>query len=184
MLSIGIDLAGNENNPTGLGLLTNKSITAKTLHSDNEILEFCKDMNPDIIAIDAPLAFPEGGRFRRADQELIERGHQVLPLTLDGMEKLTERGMKVSEKLRNSDFEIIEVHPKTSGKIITGTKSRAEWISKLKEEGWGIESNLSKHEVDSILAALTGKLYLEKRTEQVGGRKGKIVIPQKGSKVL
>ena len=39
-------------------------------------------------------------------------------------------------------------------------------------------SNLNEHEIDSIIAAITGNFYLKGKTEKVGKRGNEIVIPK------
>ncbi|KXA91135.1 hypothetical protein AKJ63_01855 [candidate division MSBL1 archaeon SCGC-AAA259D18] len=178
MKTLGIDLAGKVDNPSGVAVLEESSIRTDILNSDEEIIDICKSQGSKIIAIDAPLSFPEKGNLREADSELIRRGHRVLPPTLGGMRPLTERGIRMARELCELEFEVIEVHPRTSGKILFGSESRDEWVSKLREGDWNLSSGFSEHEIDSIVAAVTGFLYLEDRTEEVGEQGEGIVIPK------
>lgn len=183
MKSLGIDLAGDEDNSSGVAILEERNIRTDILKSDKEIIDLFKSQGPKIIAIDAPLSLPRKGNLREADSELIARGHRVLPPTLGGMRLLTVRGIRLAGALRELKFKVIEVHPRTSGKILFGSKERDDWISKLKRGGWNLESGFNEHEIDSILAAVTGFLYLEKRTEKVGEKEGEIVIPKNKMKI-
>lgn len=178
MKAVGIDLAGKEDNSTGIAILENHDIRTDILYSDNEITEMCKSEDPKIVAMDAPLSFPEEGGLREADSELINRGHRVLPPALGGMESLTRRGIRLSKRLDERGFEVIEIHPRTSGRILFGSGSRDDWISKLEDEGWRPDSKPTEHEIDSVLAAITGLLYLEGKTEKVGKSGKEIIIPR------
>ncbi len=178
MKGVGIDLAGKEENPTGVSILDDNSIISRLFHSDDEVISICEKSNPDIIAMDAPLSKPKEGGLRECDSGLVERGYRVLPPLLGGMKSLTERGIRLADNLQKRDFEVIEVHPLTSGKTLFNTSAREKWISMLSEKGWEIETDMNKHEIDSILAALTGFLYFNGDTEEVGGRDGEIVIPR------
>ncbi|KXB05078.1 hypothetical protein AKJ48_00435 [candidate division MSBL1 archaeon SCGC-AAA261O19] len=184
MKVIGIDLAGKETNPTGMAVLTEEDLSVSTLGSDDEILSECKDNHPDVVAIDAPLNFPVEGSFREADSELISRGHRVLPPSLGGMKFLTERGIRLAEELREQGFEVIEIHPRTSGKILFETPDREEWIRELEKHGWKLGEDVSEHEVDAALTALTGLLYLKGEFEKVGEKEEEIIIPRESLRVL
>ncbi len=178
MKSIGIDLAGKKDNPTGFSSLKNSRVRSCLLNSDDEIIEASIKENPDIISIDSPLSFSSSGGYRGSDLELLKRGYRVFPPDFGGMESLTKRGIRISESLIDKGFKVIEVHPLTSGRIIFNSKDREEWISGLSELGFVLDSELSEHEVDSVIAAFTGFLYLEGKTEKVGKSGEKIVIPK------
>lgn len=178
MKSAGIDLAGKENNPTGFSVLKNSRIRANLLYSDGKIVGACKSENPEIIAIDAPLSFPEEGNLREADSELIRNGYRVFPPTFGGMKLLTERGIQLAKELRGLGFYVIEIHPRTSGRILFESDLRSEWISELVDEGWELDLESNDHEIDSALAAFTALLHLKKKTREIGGVDGEIVIPR------
>lgn len=185
MKVIGVDLAGKETNPTGLAVYSSGEFKTKLVKSDDKILRLCLDERPALVAIDAPLSFPKKGHLRRADSELIARGHRVLPPTLGGMKSLTQRGIQLAKKLRERGFEVIEIHPRTSGKILFGTPEREEWISEFERMGLKLKPNISEHEIDGILAALTALLYLQEKTEEAGEpEEGTIVIPRERLKIF
>lgn len=177
---IGIDLAGLEVNPSGFAILTGKKFTTVTLYTDEQILEHCTAVKPLVVAIDAPLSFPKHGNLREADFSLIKSGFRVFPPKLGGMKSLTTRGIKLARKIRKANIDVIEVHPRTSGLIIFGTDDRRRWMEELKHQGYELDVGISRHEVDAVLAALTGWLYLAGRTEKIGGpEEGVIIIPKK-----
>lgn len=179
MKVIGIDLAGKEENPSGISILKNHIINTSHIHSDEEIVRKCEKVNPNLIGLDAPLSFPEEDGFREIDSKLVKRGYGVLPPTLGGMRSLTERGIKLAEKFRILGLEVIEVHPRTSGLILFDTESREEWLLKLSESGWKVKSEMDEHEIDSIMAALTGYLCLEGSVEKISAEgEGEIIIPR------
>ncbi len=175
---IGIDLAGLKANPSGFTVLISRKFDAKILYSDEQIIANCMSEQPDVVAIDAPLSFPKQGNLRNADLSLIRRGLRVFHPTFGGMRTLTERGIHLAKKLKDKKIKVIEIHPKTSGLILFKTDDRARWISKLKQKGFSFEGGKSRHEFDAVMAAMTGQLYLEGRTERVGEQKeGIIIIP-------
>lgn len=176
----GIDLSGSERRPTGLAFLEGRRCLTTTVFSDNEILEQCLRRKASLIAIDAPLSFPREGNLRLCDRVLISRGLRVFPPTFGGMRKLTERGIRISSILRSSGFDVIEVHPRTSGILIFGSPDRKKWVAKLVAAGFKISPS-SDHEIDAILSALTALLHLKGFTETVGGEDGSIIVPREDS---
>lgn len=184
MKIIGIDLAGKETNSTGIAALTEDDLSVFIVKSDKEIMEKCEVDHPDVVAIDAPLNFPEEGGLREADSELISRGRRVFPPGFGGMKSLTERGIRLAKKLRDQRFEVIEIHPRTSGVILFGTPEREDWIRELGKAGWELGEGVSEHEVDAALAALTGLFYLKGKFEEVGEKGEGIVIPREDLSVL
>ncbi|MEM2678882.1 MAG: DUF429 domain-containing protein [Candidatus Hadarchaeales archaeon] len=175
----GIDLSGSEKRPTGMAFLEGKRCLTATVFTDDEILEQCSRRKVSLIAIDAPLNFPKEGNLRLCDRILISRGLRVFPPTFGGMRKLTERGIRISSLLRSSGFNVIEVHPRTSGIVIFGTPDREKWLMRLKKAGFKISPS-SDHEIDAILSALTAYLHLRGFTETVSGD-GAIVVPGEAS---
>lgn len=184
MKILGIDLAGKEENPTGLCVLQNKQLFLKTLHKNLEILEMIEKIKPSLIAIDAPLSMPKGrccleqdcscaigGHFRQAEREIRSYG-RLLPLTFGGMKMLTLRGIELSKVLKK-DYEVIETHPRTSQKILK--------IADLKQflnKYFYLPSNANEHELDAALAALTGFLYIKECYLEIGDpEEGTIIIP-------
>ena len=82
MSIVGIDLAGVENRPTGFCVLNNMKVDTCVLFTDNQILEKINQINPNLIAIDAPLCLPPGRKniqeitnvhLRECDKELLKK---------------------------------------------------------------------------------------------------------------
>lgn len=180
MKIIGIDLAGRATNPSGFAVLSDHRVDVRLIHPDEEIIELCAREHPDLVAIDAPLSLPKRGNLRKADASLIGRGLRVLPPTFAGMRSLTERGMRLACMLRAKGLQVIEIHPRTSGVLLFKTPDRRRWVAELRGEGIKLKESASEHEIDAALAALTGALYLQKKTEEVGeAEEGTIVIPHR-----
>ncbi|MDD1774120.1 MAG: DUF429 domain-containing protein [Methanobacterium sp.] len=184
MKFIGIDLAGKEENPTGICILNEETLRFETLFYDEEIVDLIKKYQPDLTAIDAPLSLPLGrcclekdcecaeyGHFRQAEREIRLYG-RVLPLTFRGMKMLTFRGIKLRDRLKR-DFKIIETHPRTSQKMLG-----LDLIEDL-EKILTIPGNPSEHELDALLAAITGYLYCKGCYIELGAPdEGIIIIPR------
>jgi hypothetical protein len=179
MTTIGLDLAGLHSNPTGVASLVNRNFETSLVYSDEEIVELCLRRHPDLVAIDAPLSLPMSGNLRLADRLLIKRGLRVFPPTFAGMKKLTARGIRVAGELRGKGVKVIEIHPRTSGKILFGTSKRKAWLSELRKKRWTVGQNMSEHEADAVVAALTAWLHLRGKTEEIGtAEEGTIIIPR------
>jgi hypothetical protein len=173
MKSIGIDLAALEENPTGFVVMHELRARTKVLYNTDEILEEIFRENPDITAIDAPLSFPEDMKgFRGCDKRLIKLGYKVFPPTFRHMKRLTQRGIEITSTLKRGGFNVIEIHPKTSMKIL-GLFNHED----LERVGIVLQNeNISKHEFDAVLAAYTGFLHLKRKTRRIKNE-GEIVIP-------
>jgi uncharacterized protein len=184
MRILGIDLAGKEENETGICILDGEKFSLFTIHEDNEILKLADKLEPSLIVIDAPLSLPEGrcclekecncavyGHFRQAERD-IRRYGRVLPLTFKGMKMLTLRGIKISSYLKQK-FEVIESHPRTSQKLL-GYDDPLSCLSKF----FRIPANVTTHELDAGLLVLTGFLYLKNQCIKLGDpQEGLIIVP-------
>jgi len=177
-IAAGVDLAAKPTRPTGLAILSRDLLATFTLRADREILDLLQAERPDVVAIDAPLSMPEGEYLREADREMIRMGLRVLPPGLGPMRALTERGIRLARELRSRGFSVIEVHPRSSAKIL-GVPCTKQGILEALRSFLGsveVEGLRNRHEVDAGFAALTGLLHLAGKTEIVGGPGG-IVIP-------
>ena len=180
MKIVGIDLAGNPKNETGFCVLEanhDKFVSTEILYSDSEIINKLKEVNPEIIAIDAPLTF--SGNNRRCDDLLREYGS--LPVTLRGMVILANRGSELAKNL-SKKFKLIEVFSTATAKIL-GMYEKDDNVVQKNLLNSGIKGDIEKKflvrdELDAIFAALTGYLYLNKETESIGDENGIIVIPR------
>jgi predicted nuclease with RNAse H fold len=170
-LFAGIDLAALSRNQTGVCLFDGESFEPGTLYGDDEILCYVHEHRPRVIAIDAPLTLPRGRccfddaccgtrKIRECDRMLISRGYRVFPPGFSFMKQLTLRGKSLKEQL--PDFEVIEVHPRTTMRIL-GPRE----FPKARTE----------HERDACAAALCAFLYAKGECEVLGDDEGVVVIP-------
>jgi len=181
---IGIDLAGKEENPTGLAIWRNKSVETCLIYTDNEILEKIKRIKPKIVAIDAPLKLPKSGIFRKVDKELIRKGYRVFPPGLPAMKTLTLRAVRLNRLIIKAGIQTIEVHPTSTRKALgmptKDWKTIQDILKRIGLAGSLRQRLLTPHELDAVTAALTGYLYIEDLTETVGDHEeGFIVVPIK-----
>lgn len=181
---IGIDLAGTETNPTGWALWKNKTASTCLMYQDQEILERLQNLRQALVAIDAPLSLPREGIMRHADREMHKQGYPVFPPRFPAMEKLTLRAIRLTQKIKREEIEIIEVHPTSARKALKMPLKDWKKIQKIFIR-MGLEGNLKtrvlrSHEIDALTAALTGHLYLEGKAELIGNEEeGYIVVPVK-----
>ena len=167
LVVVGIDLAGKPKNPTGFCVLkfTSNEERTETLlcYEDEEIVSRARACSPRVICIDAPLSSPKANEWYRAcDLELIKRGIRVLSPKLPAMRLLVRRGMRLAKIFREEGYEVIEVFPRATERIL----------------GLSKEPRTNQDKYDALLCALTGKHYLLGRFETVGDEAGVIVIPR------
>lgn len=121
---VGIDLAGVEERDTGFCILKDLKVESHILHGNKEIINKVLEVNPRVVAIDAPLALPLGrcclkddcscrgkGHFRKCDLELRKMGISFFPITLGPMKKLTVRGIDLRKILEKGGVEVVETYP-------------------------------------------------------------------------
>jgi len=189
---VGIDLAGSENRPTGLCFLRDRKARTKQVYLDNEIIEEITSFNPLVVAIDAPLSLPIGktldSRYciRRCDEELRKFGIRFFPINFAGMRKLTERGIRLRKFFEKMGIETIETYPGAFYDLIGLPRPKSRKIigfllkalaKRFKLEYLG--ENLSPHELDSIVCALVGLLYIEGDVICLGDpREGLMILPR------
>lgn len=194
---IGLDLAGVEGRPTGFCSLNGTKAQISLVYSDKEILTKIREVNPEVVAIDAPLSLPPGRKsleertgahLRECDRELLKRGIRFFPVTLGPMRQLTARGINLRQILEGERFVVIEAYPGGAQDVL-GIPRKQKGLEKLKAglENLGItglNNQMSDHELDAVTCAYVGKLYLEKKAVIYGAPNDGIVMPkgEKGSK--
>jgi predicted nuclease with RNAse H fold len=166
---VGVDLAAKQKNPTGICIL-NQKIRLLTVYSDKDIINSIQENHPGLIALDAPL-IKERIRVRTADRLL--RRYGALPPTLPSMQPLVKRGVRIADIFVSQGFNVIEVLPTATAKII-GVYSQDY---KMMAQKLGIQPR-NEHEVDAYLAALTGLLKISNRVTEIGDDTGRIIIPK------
>ncbi len=191
MLIVGLDLAGSDKRETGFCVLEGMKSYTMILHSDKEIINEIKKVNPDVITIDAPLSLPPGRKsieerndvhFRECDRELLRRKIKFFPVTLGPMRKLTERGINLKNFLKNKGFKVIEVYPGGAQDILKiprkqkGLDGLRKGLEKLEIKG--LTSKMNDHELDAVTCAYVGKMFLEGKSETLGILEDGIVMPK------
>ena len=126
---------------------------------------------PSVIAIDAPIIKGDS-LVRKADRLMKKYG--AMPLTMPSMKILAQRGTKVARKFEELGYEVIEVFPTGTAKILGFyEKNYRKSIQHLNMQN--VFNN--KHEYDAYLCSLTAKLHHHGKTKEVGDEQGTIVVP-------
>ncbi|MEM1986248.1 MAG: DUF429 domain-containing protein [Nitrososphaeria archaeon] len=195
MYVVGLDLSGSSRKDSGICLLYDCNVKTFILFSDEEILEKITTFDARLVAIDAPLSLPKGRKnlddrsgphLRECDRELLRRRIRFFPLTLGPMRKLTERGIKLKEVLKEKGYEVIEVYP-GGAQDIWGFPRKNKNLEGLRKNlgNIGLNGNFEQmchDELDAVTAALVGFLYLLGEYDEYGDRsEGTIIMPKKYS---
>lgn len=180
---IGIDLTGSEDKESGWAYMKGNRVSCRRIKSNKELIESIKQLNPDIISIDSPLAYPKGrccsrkdcecskyGIMRKSERMLRHFGITVYPCLIDSMVNLTTRGMKLAAELRSMGYTVIESYPGAAQDVLMIPRKgkTVEQFFHLKQGliSFGIIGDLvdnydiSHDEVDAITSALVGYFYL------------------------
>lgn len=195
MYVVGLDLSGSSKRGSGICLMHNCDVKTFILFSDEEILEKITTSNARLVAIDAPLSLPKGRKnlgdrsgphLRECDRELLRKRIRFFPLTLGPMRKLTERGIKLKEVLKEKGYEVIEVYPGGAQDLWRFPRKSKNLEGLRKNLGnIGLNGNFEKmchDELDAVTAALVGFLYLLGEYDEYGDRgEGTIIMPKKNS---
>ncbi len=197
MKIVGLDLAGVEHRPTGYCLLTGRQAETSLLYKDAEILTKIGEVQPAVVAIDAPLSLPPGRKsieertgnhLRECDRELLKRGIKFFPVTLGPMRKLTQRGINPRQILDGKGFAANRSLPRRRSRRFGNTSKTKR--PRQAEAGLGklgikdLKNQLSDHELDTVTCAYVGKLFLEDKAVTYGAPNQGIVMPngEKASK--
>lgn len=200
---VGIDLTGSEARATGWCLLDGSIAQTQSISTDEDILAATLDASPDLVSIDSPLCLPEGritvedsdpgrnefGIMRQSERELKRRGINVYPCLLPSMQKLTARGMRLAQVLRQKGVPVIESYPGAAQDIMRIPRKGAgvEWL-KLGLSDFGISGNyetekVTHDELDAITSALVGTFHLAGLSESLGTQaEPPLVIPKLDAK--
>ena len=212
MLVMGVDLRASFRRPSAVVALDSlPSVTIRSsFGSNNELLELAGTVQPDLIAIGAPLNLPSG--FCCLDQscdcqfEVPNRKGRLLELELARMgiscfytnkgsiiRDLIYRGIKLNAQLKSSGYNVIEVYPHATKMVLFGDnvppKNSAASVDYMVQHlsplipGLSDHSDeLDKNDCDAIINAYTGLLHAQAATDTLGDpEEGVVVLPKLAS---
>ena len=209
MAVLGVDLRASRKKPSSIAILDSQSHLTElaSFFEDNELIKVVDNINPDVVAIGAPLNLPSG--FCCLDQSCEchfsepNRKGRLLELELAKMgiscfytnkgsiiRELIYRGIQLSQMLRDAGHNVIEVYPHASKMLLFGDKvppknsavSISYMIGHLTPLVSGMEdhaNDLDRNRCDSIINAYTGQLHAQSNTDILGDpNEGVLVLPK------
>ncbi|MBY5530210.1 DUF429 domain-containing protein [Rhizobium leguminosarum bv. viciae] len=200
---VGIDLTGSEAKGSGWSLLQGSEAECRLVFTDADLIAQTLAAKPDVVSIDSPLSLPFGriavedsdpgrdeyGIMRRCERELKRRGVNVYPCLLPSMQKLTARGIRLANTLRQLGVPVIESYPGAAQDIMRIPRKGAgiEWLKlglgRFGIRGSYLEENVSHDELDAITSALVGSFHLANLTEALGDSdEAPLIIPDLNAK--
>ncbi len=189
-LFLGVDLAGSEKRNTGISFVENNSIVTLILRNEKELIEIMQKFQ--FIYIDAPLTLPHGRsslevrnehHFRECDLLLRKRRIKFFPITLGPMRMLTQRGMRLRERLSKLGKEVYEVFPGAFYDVFKVKRKDRDTILALYKtlsSFFGLSLKVdypSQDELDAIACLFTGFFHKLNLAECLIGIDGTIIIP-------
>ncbi|TAJ18012.1 MAG: DUF429 domain-containing protein [Dehalococcoidia bacterium] len=197
---LGLDLRSAPRYPTGLAVMgqDGRLVDLRIVRTDEAILEAVRTHRPSVIAIDAPLALPEGrdcadptcscasaGIMREVDRAAARAGYRPFPTLLPSMVRLTLRGIALRETLQAAGHRVLEVYPGMTQDVLgiprkgAGLKALRRGLFRAGIRGFP-QRAITHDELDAVTCALTGVLHLERRTEVMGpGIPVPLVLPRR-----
>ncbi|HEY1636064.1 MAG TPA: DUF429 domain-containing protein [Acidimicrobiales bacterium] len=205
MRSLGIDVGQHHHDAV---LLDGRAVAhAPVRFSDPSRLDELIDVwRPEVVAIDSPPSFAPSGTSRAAERSLHRRGIRIFPCPCaeraegNAFFDWMRAGFGVFATAARAGFAVgldasavhgraIEVYPHGSavtlrgarpaaGTLRTSRRKRAWRAEVLADNGVWVDDRATVHQVDAMLAALTGGRALEGVASAVGRpEEGVIVVP-------
>lgn len=198
---IGIDLRSGPRYPTGLAVMDpGYSLQAlRTVRSDEEIAGAISRWQPALVAIDAPLALPEGrccadptcacaihGLMRQVDRECAAAGFRPYPTLLPSMVRLTLRGIALRKYCEARCIPVIEVFPGMAQDILgiprkqAGVAALERGLRRAGVHGLPRARRATHDELDAVTCALVAVRHRAGETETMGpGLPVPLVLPRR-----
>lgn len=186
---MGIDLRSGPRYPTGLAVMDADRRLRQlcTVRTDEEIEAALERWRPVLVAIDAPLALPEGrccadpacdcarfGILRAVDRACIAAGYRPFPTLLPSMVGLTLRGIALLGRLQAAGVAAVEVYPGMAQDVLGIPRKRADLVGLergLRRAGvLGIPRarRVTHDELDAATCALVAAMHLDGMTSAMG----------------
>ena len=209
MAILGIDLRASRKRPSAVAILDSQSHLTElgSCYEDSDLTDLVGKVQPDLIAIGAPLNLPSG--FCCLDQScdcrfsIPGRKGRLLELELAKMgiscfytnkgsiiRELIYRGIRLSQGLKAEGYNVIEVYPHATKMLLFGDKSPPKnsaaslsyMIDHLAPLVSGMDDHaddLDRNTCDAIINAYTGQLHAQSDTDVLGdAEEGMLVLPK------
>lgn len=186
---LGIDLRSGPRYPTGLAVLdgARRLRDLRVVRTDAEIDATVEYWRPALVAIDAPLALPEGrccadpacecarfGILRQVDRDCMVAGYRPFPTLLPSMIGLTQRGIALLARLQAAGVAAIEVYPGMAQDVLGIPRKRADLaglergLRRVGVRGLPRARRITHDELDAATCALVAALHLGGATATMG----------------
>jgi predicted nuclease with RNAse H fold len=156
----------------------------KNKDADKFILDFAEKFTPEYIFIDAPLSLP-GIYFKKGDdyfyRQCDREVNAMSPMFLGG---LTARAIRIKDLLSSAQIKIKEVYPAGLVKILT--IDNEPYKAKDTEPFWEkikrylplpvLETPVNWHQVDAVLAWLSGYRFYNNENVEIGNPEEGVII--------
>jgi predicted nuclease with RNAse H fold len=187
--TLGIDLRSGPRYPTGLAVMDGERRLRYlgVVRTDEQIDAAVERWRPALVAIDAPLALPEGrccarkdcecarhGIMREVDRICAAAGYRPFPALLPSMVPLTLRGIALLGRLSAAGGAVIEVYPGMAQDILgvprkrSGVEALARGLRRCGVRGLPRGRRPTHDELDAATCALVAQLHLAGATETMG----------------
>lgn len=194
-LSVGIDLTGSESRPSGFCILDGHKAYMNLLKTDKELVAETLKVNPAVVSIDSPLSLPMGrdcasdacecrkfGIIRGCERTLKKRGINVYPCLIPSMQKLTLRGMRLTNTLEEKGIQVIESYPGAAQDILGFPRKRVDLkaleidLFNMGIKPYSEKGVITHDEIDALTSAVVGYFYLGGMYEAIGNPEEKYLI--------
>ena len=194
---VGIDLTSSESKPSACAVLDSNGslVSVVKMRADADIVNFVRELSPDVVAIDSPLGFPKGMdcleeshdcrsvhpfKGRLCERELLDMGINLYVTTKRAIIKdMIYRAIALAKKLRELGVEVIEVYPHASKALLfrspipkkttrQGKDFMTRKLNALIPRLASINRSLDHDEHDALVAAYTAHLYTLGRARAFG----------------
>ena len=209
MSILGIDLRASKKKPSSVAILDSDSHLTHlgSCYEDSELTDLVDQVQPDLIAIGAPLNLPSGfccldsscdcrfsvpGRKGRLlELELAKMGISCFYTNKGSIiRELIYRGIRLSHELRDKGYNVIEVYPHATKTLLFGDKLppknsagsltyMVDHLAPLVSGMSELGDGLDKNACDAIINAYTAQLHYRSDTDVLGDpEEGMLVLPK------
>ena len=193
---VGIDLVSSEARESGVCLLSGNIAETSRIKTDAEMISLIIAAGANLVSIDSPLSIPKGrttfwdddpvreqyGITRECERTLKKRGISSYPCLIPSMQKLTQRGMTLANKLRKLGVAVIESYPGAAQDIMNiprkqaGLRYLVEGLQDFGIEGEFLQTQVSHDELDAITSAIVGLFFWAGKFEPLGNTEEEYLI--------